>query len=48
MMSAVILNAHIVLTCLPFMKQLMESLQPGWSSSADTTGLMKADLVAIS
>ncbi|PVI04649.1 hypothetical protein DM02DRAFT_624716 [Periconia macrospinosa] len=41
MISAGILNAHIVLTCLPFMKQLMEYLQPGWSTSANTTGLMK-------
>ncbi|ORX96238.1 hypothetical protein BCR34DRAFT_607712 [Clohesyomyces aquaticus] len=31
--TAVLMNTSIVLTCVPFLKPLMQHLQPGWSTS---------------
>ncbi|KAF2465155.1 uncharacterized protein BDR25DRAFT_346264 [Lindgomyces ingoldianus] len=31
--TAVLMNASIVVSCVPFLKPLMEHLQPGWSTS---------------
>lgn len=37
--TAVLMNASLVLTCVPFLKPLMEALQPGWSSSDVVQGM---------
>ena len=42
MLSAAILNASMVITCLPFLRPLMEYLQPGWSTSDISTGFLRA------
>lgn len=31
--TAVLMNTSLVVTCIPFLKPLMEALQPGWSTS---------------
>jgi hypothetical protein len=31
--TAVAMNTSIMVTCLPFLKPLMEQLQPGWATS---------------
>ena len=42
MLTAAILNANIVLTCLPFLKPLMEYLMPGWSTSDMSKGFLRS------
>ncbi|KAF2842004.1 hypothetical protein M501DRAFT_375360 [Patellaria atrata CBS 101060] len=37
--TSVVMNTSILITCLPFMKPVMEYLQPGWSSSNVRRGL---------
>ncbi|KAF2279836.1 uncharacterized protein EI97DRAFT_482636 [Westerdykella ornata] len=37
--TAVLMNATLVLTCVPFLKPLMENLQPGWSTSDVVRGV---------
>jgi hypothetical protein len=36
---AVLMNTSLVLTCVPFLKPLMEALQPGWSTSDVVQGV---------
>jgi hypothetical protein len=31
--TAVVMNTSVMVTCIPFLKPLMEQLQPGWSTS---------------
>ncbi|KAF2266928.1 hypothetical protein CC78DRAFT_614733 [Lojkania enalia] len=38
-LTSVIMNASIAIACLPFMKTLMESLQPGWSTGQVRPGV---------
>lgn len=38
-LTAVTMNASIAIACLPFMKTLMESLQPGWSTGQVRPGI---------
>lgn len=33
------MNTSLVLTCVPFLKPLMEALQPGWSTSDVVQGV---------
>lgn len=33
------MNTSLVLTCVPFLKPLMEALQPGWSTSDIVQGV---------
>jgi hypothetical protein len=37
--TAVLMNTSVVLTCVPFLKPLMEALQPGWSTSDVVQGV---------
>jgi hypothetical protein len=37
--TAVLMNTSLVLTCVPFLKPLMEALQPGWSTSDVVQGV---------
>lgn len=37
--TAVLMNTNLVLTCVPFLKPLMEALQPGWSTSDLVKGI---------
>jgi len=37
--TSLIMNASIAIACLPFMKTLMESLQPGWSTGQVRPGI---------
>ncbi|KAH7396207.1 hypothetical protein BKA66DRAFT_606099 [Pyrenochaeta sp. MPI-SDFR-AT-0127] len=37
--TAVLMNTSLVLTCVPFLKPLMEALQPGWSTSDIVQGV---------
>ena len=31
--TAIAMNTSVLVTCLPFLKPLMEQLQPGWATS---------------
>lgn len=37
--TAIVMNTSLVLTCVPFLKPLMEALRPGWSTSDVVQGV---------
>lgn len=37
--TAVLMNTSVVMTCVPFLKPLMEHLQPGWSTNDVVKGV---------
>ena len=43
--TQVSMNVSIIATCVPFLKQFLDCIQPGWSASDTQTGLVYNTLV---